>query len=221
MKTPLCSYVFHALSKQYELREIDIGADARLNKGMLHFSVQCFDIANVGHLCFLSMTGMLGLMKMETVVLACTEKDVPLLNLDYVLAMGKKTQIVELYDTLIASDANSIESGFEVIKEKDQDLPDYFGGGRAYSSPLMPCSYAKKTKAKETRPDQSCQKLFDIFLKALEQAPACDRSLKAEKNRAFAQSLLDNGGPAVNQVRKLFGDEIAARLILNHMYGVK
>lgn len=220
MKENLSTFVYETLSERYALKENDIATDARLDKGLMHFIVRSFDVANVGHLCFLAMKGMFGLMKMETVVLACTEKDMPLLNLDTVLAAGKKTQIVELYDTLIAADGKAMENAFMEIKEKDRDLPDYSGGGHHYAFPLMACSYAKKTKAGETRSDASCQKLFDIFLNAMEQAPSCDSAVKAEKNRAFAQSLLDQGGPAVNQVRKLFGEELTRRLILRHMYGI-
>ena len=36
----------------------------------------------------------------------------------------------------------------------------------------------------------------------------------------YARTLLEKGGPAVNQFKKLFGEETARRLILGHMYGV-
>ena len=38
--------------------------------------------------------------------------------------------------------------------------------------------------------------------------------------REFAVNLYNNGGPAVDQIKKLFGEETAKRLILRHMYGV-
>ena len=44
---------------------------------------------------------------------------------------------------------------------------------------------------------------------------------KQAKNRAFAERLFAEGGPAVDQVTKLFGTETARRLILRYMYGVR
>ena len=94
--------VLEQLKKNYEVTEKDIGSDARLDKGMMHFTVRSFDIAGIGTLCLLNMKGMFGLMKMETIVLSCITKDVPLLNLDTVSAMGKTTRLAELYDTRIS-----------------------------------------------------------------------------------------------------------------------
>ena len=46
------------------------------------------------------------------------------------------------------------------------------------------------------------------------------REENAEKVKAFAERLFTEGGPAVDQVTKLFGEETAKRLILRWMYGV-
>ncbi len=53
------------------------------------------------------------------------------------------------------------------------------------------------------------------------EAPACSEKEKGEKVRAFAETLVEKGGPAVDTVTKLFGAETARRLILGHMYGVR
>jgi len=95
------TYVLETLKQHYEVIEKDIGSDAKLDKGLMHFTVRSFDIAGIGNLCLLNMRGMLGLMKMETVVISSFTKDVPLLNIDTVSAMGNTTRIAELYDTRI------------------------------------------------------------------------------------------------------------------------
>ena len=64
------------------------------------------------------------------------------------------------------------------------------------------------------------QQSFDEYLRQLSLLPACDPAAKAEKIRAFAETLFTTGGPAVDQVKALFGDEIARRLVCTHMYGV-
>ena len=46
----------------------------------------------------------------------------------------------------------------------------------------------------------------------------------AEKNakiRSFAETLIRQGGPAVDMMTKLFGAETAGRVILSHMYGTE
>ena len=67
----------------------------------------------------------------------------------------------------------------------------------------------------------AAEKYAGTFMEQLESAAACDPGAKKEKVREFAEMLVEKGGPAVNQVTKLFGKETAERLILGHMYGVR
>ena len=220
MKETMGDYVLKALAKEYHLQEKDLGADAKMGKSGMNFRVRKFDVKGIGNLCLLTMKGMMGLMKMETVVLACQEKDVPLINLDRIEVMGKKTQMVEFYDTMLGERDAEMEAECQKIKDQDADLENYISGGHWYDNLVYPCTYAKKVKAKEQRTEISCRKYFDIYLEALKRAGACDPAAKKEKNQAFAQGLLDHGGPAVDQVKKLFGEEKAQKLILDYMYGV-
>ena len=78
------------LGADYALTKTDIGSDARLSRKGFVFETEVYEAAGLGHLCFLRMSALLGLMKMETAVIAAREKDLPLLNLDWVKAMGKR-----------------------------------------------------------------------------------------------------------------------------------
>ena len=218
---PIGQYVLQKLKEDYEVNEISIGSDAKLDKGLMHFTVKRYDVKDIGNLCLLNMTGVFGLMKMETVVLSCFTKDVPLVNFDTVDAMGNRTQMAEFYDTKVAADNTALAETCQAIKDADADIPDYSSGEHWYDSLLYPYSYAKKTKGKDPRTETSCLKYADAFLEELKRAEACDPAAKKEKIRSFAQSLLDNGGPAVNQMRKMFGEETAKRLVLQHMYGAE
>ena len=216
------TYVLEQLKKNYEVTEKDIGSDARLDKGMMHFTVRSFDIAGIGTLCLLNMKGMFGLMKMETIVLSCITKDVPLLNIDSISAMGKTTRIAELYDTRISRKDTELEDACQKIKDGDRDLPDYSNGHHWYDDGLrMSCSYAKRTKGSDPRTKTACLRYFDAFMKELERAEPCDSAEKTAANRVLPDGLLEHGGPAVDQMRKLFGEETASRLVLTHMYGVQ
>ena len=213
-------YVLRRLSETYGTEELDIGADARLDKGLMHFTVRRFRVKDIGNLCLLNMSGMFGLMKMETVVLACDTRDVPLINLDTVKAMGNTTLLMELYDTRIAKSDNTLETACQAIKDRDKDLPDYESGEHWYDGMLYRCSWYKKAKGQDARFMKSCRDFFDAFMNELARADVCDPAVKREKNRVLPQGLLEHGGPAVDRMRKMFGDELAKRLVLGHMYGL-
>ena len=203
------------------LEKEDVGADARLKKNGMVFETEAYAMPGLGHLCILRMNAMLGLMKMETAVLAVTEKDVPLLNLDWVRAFGKETQIVELYDTQLKLYPEDALAAFDAIRRRDDDLPGMSAKSHWYDAILYPCSYHKAGKGLTERLAAAARDYTETFLRQLAEAPACDRAAKAGKVRAFAERLFAEGGPAVDQVTKLFGRETARRLILRHMYGVK
>ena len=216
----LCEMVASMLRQQYTLEPEDLGADARLSRSGMVFDTESFGIPGLGHLCLMRMNAMLGLMKMETAVLAVTEKDVPLLNLDWVCAFGKETQIVELYDTQLSPCSEEALAEFDAIRRHDEDLAGVEASPHWYDAILYPCSYHKTGKGQSERMSAAARNYTETFLRQLDRAPACDSTAKAEKVKAFAERLFEEGGPAVDQVTKLFGRETANRLILRWMYGV-
>ena len=210
------------LAQQYTLKKEELGADARLAKKGMVFETEAYEIPDLGHFCILRMNAFLGLMKMETAVLAVTGKDLPLLNLDWVRAFGRETQIVELYDTQLAPYPEALLAEFDALRRRDGDLPAQEAKGTHwYDAILYPCSYHKAGKGLTERLAAAARDYTETFLRQLANAPACDAQAKQAKNRAFAERLFAEGGPAVDQVTKLFGTETARRLILHHMYGVK
>lgn len=210
-----------ALERSYTLQQEDLGADAHLQKNGMAFDTEAYEVQGLGHLCVMRMKAFLGLMKMDTVVLAVTEKDVPLLNLDWVSAAGKETQIAELYDVQLEPCPEEELAVFQALKDRDRDLPDRVTVPHWYDAVLYPCSYNKAGKKLSQRFNAASAAYVDAFLGLLQKAPACDKAEKAQKIRGFAETLLEKGGPAVNTVAKLFGPETARRLILGHMYGVR
>ena len=215
-------WIREQLSRTYSLNQLDLGADARLAKKGFTFETESYEIAELGHLCIMRMKAMLGLMRMETVILSVTHRDAPLINLDYVKAAGKETQLVELYNTQIASEAEELQEAFRKIRERDADLTDYTSPGKHwYDDILYPCSYHKTGKGVSDRLAGAARDCAGTYISLLASAPACDPAAKQDKIHSFAESLLKSGGPAVDQVAKLFGRDTAERLILRHMYGVR
>ena len=181
--------ILDALKGRYTLEKLDIGTDARLSKSGMVFETESYAVKDLGHLCVLRMKAFLGLMKMETVVLAVKEKDLPLFNLDWVSAAGKETMLAELYDTQLQPLSEKALGRLQALKDRDGDLPQ-----------------------REKKPH---------WYSLADQAPACDAAEKGKKIRAFAETLVKEGGPAVDTMTKLFGAEAAGRVILRHMYGTE
>lgn len=211
--------VLREMNQIYTLEKEDIGNDAKLSRKGMTFETESYRVEGFGHLCILRMNAMLGLMKMETAVLSCTEKDVPLLNLDWVKVPGKETQLIEYYDTQITPFPAEMLAEYQMIRDRDHDLTDYAAGEHWYDEILYPCSYQKTGKGVSGRFHAAVLSSLQVYLKHAAELPACERASKEAKNRAFAQRLFSEGGPAVNQVKSLFGEETARRLILNYMYG--
>ncbi len=218
----LGEYVKEELSKKYELKPRDIGECAKLSKKGMTFETKSYSVEGIGNMCVMTMKAMMGLMKMETVVLSVNEKDAPLINLDWIKVMGKETLMCELYDTQIDPYSEEPLLKMQKLSDEDKIIEDYVASGKYwYDDILYPCSYKKTGKQLHDRFEAVGKKFFDIYFDELQKLPGCDVGGKREKNQFFAETLFSKGGPAVDQVKKLFGETIAKKLVVNCMYGVE
>ncbi len=221
-KNTLGGLITDALKKNWTLRREELGADARLSGKGMTFTTEAYTVEGVGHLCIMNMKAMLGLMKMETVVLSTLDRDMPLFNLDWVGVFGKQTQIAELYDTQLQPFPAEKLAVFQALKDRDGDLPEPPAAGEHwYDAILYPCSYHKAGRKLSERFNAAAEGYLRAFAAMIPEAPECDGAEKGAKVRAFAETLVEKSGPAVDTVTKLFGAETARRLILGHMYGVR
>ena len=219
--------VLNALGRTYTLRQKDLGADAHLSAKGMAFETESWEVVGVGHLCVMRMNAFVGLMRMETAIIAPTAVDAPLFNLDWVKALGTETQIAELYDTQLVPWPEECHDAFEFVRAQYADVPDApAGDARWYDDVLYPCSFHKKgreligRKGLTERMSRAAQDYLTVYAELLEAARPCDQAEKSARVRAFAERLFEEGGPAVDQVTRLFGGQTAKRLILQHMYGV-
>jgi len=220
-RTTLRDSVLAALGRTYTLSQEDLGTDARLSAKGMTFETESWEIPGIGHLCIMQMNAFLGLMRMETAVIAPTDVDFPLFNLDWVKAFGAETQIAELYDTQLQPWPDECHEAFEFARDQYADLPDAPAGDpRWYDDILYPCSFHKKGRGLTERMSRAARDYLTVYGELLAAAPACNPAEKAAKVQAFAERLFEEGGPAVDQVTKLFGEQTSRRLILQHMYGV-
>ena len=69
-------------------------------KGM-KFQLQSYDWDGCACVSYLSMRAFLGLMKMETLICTPYTKDLPIYSYDRIIAFGKKSLLLEVYDTQV------------------------------------------------------------------------------------------------------------------------
>ncbi|MDO4796882.1 MAG: hypothetical protein Q4A01_02560 [Coriobacteriales bacterium] len=219
--TDLGTLALAALNTHATLRPKDLGSDARLSKRGMTFTTEAYDVEGVGHLCIMRMKAFAGLMRMETVILAPAQMDMPLFNIDWVRAFGKETQIAELYDDQLQPWPDVCQEEIDRIRRQYDDLPNMAHADHWYDDILYPCSCAKQGKGIEDRLAQMAQDYLAAYVAQLGVLPACDHEQKAAAVRSFAEHLYADGGPAVQQVAKLFGQQTAQRLVVHHMYGVE
>ena len=208
------------LERDHSLVKEDIGKDEYLSAGGMELETECYTVKDFGRLCMLSMQAPGGAMKMETVILVPLYKDVPLCNLDRVITPGGDTQIIELYDVQISPYPAKSLAEFQELNDEDADIEDMPKSENWYDSILYPCSYHKSGKQVLDRFRKAVEKYLNTYAGQLRSVGTCDPAEKGAKIRSFAETLYEKSGPAVEQIKMLFGEETAKRLVLDYMYGI-
>ncbi len=226
------------LNKKYPLREQSAGEYALLKIKGMNFTIQRYLAEGLGNVSVMRASGYWGLMKMDTLIINPTELDLPLFSYDRVMAVGKDTLIIELYDTLLG-DSNL--GGLQKLKEDYKALPEHDLGTHWYDSIKLTESVAKK--GKKAQFDSFCKlalKYLEVYLtcagkpelqmqetERTKKVPtteesafvSCDAKAKREKASVYVEGLLTNGGPSTDIFKKALGEEKTAYLFHKILFG--
>lgn len=182
-------------------------------KGM-KFQLQSYDWEGCACVSYLSMRAFLGLMKMETLICTPYTKDLPIYSYDRITAFGKKSLLLEVYNTQVEPvDLSSMVA----VKESYKDLKDKQPKPAWYDSLRLSPSIFKE--GKEERLAQLATAMSTAYLDLFATAREVDRAVKTERNRTYVEGLISNGGPAINAVRGMIGDEAAETLFRRFLFG--
>lgn len=189
-------------------------------KGMT-FNCRAYEVCGLGHVSVMQAKGFFGLMKMDTLVIAPIDKDLPLLSYDRINAMGNDTLIIELYDTMGEKKAKL--STIAGVKSKFAHLPERFAKGEEpehwYDSIRLPETTSKKGKKCSAGFDAYTLTYIKEYL-ALD-ADLCDRDEKIARTDVYANGLVTNGGPATDVFKQEFGEEKTSNIIRGVLFGTK
>ena len=209
--------MLRTITGKYHLNAIALGEFARMKVGATNFQIWAFHAEGLGHVSAITATGMLGLMKMDTLIINPTEKDMPLFSYERVHAMGNDTLTCELYDTILEKVfLNRVED----VKTRYRHLPDHNLGQHWYDSIKLPISLSKKGKKANTPEFDKCaMDYLEAYLTDAQDAEYCEPAWKKEKASVYVEGLLEQGGPSTDVFRKGLGQEKTEALFRNILFG--
>ena len=203
----------------FALEELDCGEYEKMKVSGMNFRIRRFYAEGLGNVSSMVASGFFGLMKMDTLIITPTEKDMPLFSYDRVHAMGNDTLIFELYDTLLGQ---ADLSALEQVKNDAAYLPDYDLGEHWYDSIKLPVSLSKKGKKAHTPGfDATVVHYLAKYLETAKTAAPCEAAPKREKAGVYVEGLLTNGGPSTDVFKKGIGDEKTADLFRNILFATQ
>ena len=181
------------------------------------FAVRAYEAKGLGHVSVMRAKGMLGLMRIETLIVDPFERDLPLYSLDRIRALGNDTVYLELYDTMLQPFDGA---PLAAVKTQYADLRDHDPGKHWYDDIRLPESAFKKGKRRDAaRFDALIEAHFAAYLQP--DAPVCDPDEKRKKASVYVEGLLSRGGPAADGFKKTLGREKTETLFRKVLFGTE
>ena len=207
------------IGKHFPLVELPCGEYAKMKVSGMTFRIRRFHAEGLGPVSEMVASGFFGLMKMDTLIITPTEKDMPLFSYDRVHAMGNDTLIFELYDTMLGqADLSSLEA----VKQSAAYLPDHDLGSHWYDDIKLDVSLAKKGKKKDrTGFDATVVHYLAKYLETAVSAESCPAQPKREKASVYVEGLLQHGGPSTDVFKKAMGEEKTAELFRKYLFATE
>ncbi len=211
--------MLRAIGNAFPMQEHSCGEFAQQKVSGMKFHIRRFTAEGLGSVSVMTAAGFFGLMKMDTLIITPTEKDMPLYSYDRVLAMGNDTMIFELYDTLLGK---TDLSGLNTVKKKYKDLPEHDLGTHWYDSIKLAVSLSKKGKKVHKSDFDNCTlEYLEAYLEAAKTAASCDANAKREKASVYVEGLLSNGGPSTDVFKKGIGEEKTGELFRKVLFATE
>lgn len=204
------------IKAKYPISELDVGEFATLKANGMKFSVSAYKAEGLGHVSVMTAKGFFGLMRMDTLIVNPTEKDLPLYSYDRIFAMGNDTLIVELYDTMLEK---YDDAALELAKSKYATIPERDPGEHWYDNIKLSSSISKKGKREHTPAlDKLTLEHFEVYV-AFDAATVENSAAKKEKASVYVNGLLEKGGPSTDVFKKNLGIEKTTKLFKEILFG--
>lgn len=213
--------ILRELRRRYAVRQRDTEPYRVLKKSGMTFTISAYRVEGLGSMSVIDMSAMLGLMKMESFLLTAEEKDVPLFSGDFIRAAGKCTLLEEFYDNMLSPlDAESA-AAYRRVKARYAHLPAYETGRRWYDDIRYDFTLGATGKSLQAQKEEITAAYLAAYLANAARAPEADSAAKKAKTAAYVDGLFAHGGPAVDQFKKLFGEQTAREIFEKHVFSCR
>lgn len=210
--------MLEAIGKAFPLTLKDDGGLIVCKANGMKFTIRSFDAKGLGCVSVMKGSAVLGLMKMDTVIVNPFERDMALFSYDRIYAMGNDTVFLEMYDTRL--DRTKTPDAAAKVAEGYADIPEQPVAPNWYDDIKLPgCLKKKGKKALTPRFDELTEKYLEAYLTLCKDAGACDRDEKMKAAQVYTEGLLTNGGPSTDQFIKAKGREFTEKLFRETLFG--
>lgn len=199
-----------------KIEQRDMGEFAVIRRSGMRFESASYRLEGVGYFSTIRTKAMLGLMQMESLILTPLEVDMPLLSYDVMHLPGKDLVLLEIFDTqLIPADRSvpGMFAGMEEVKARYAYLPDRETPPGCSAEMSLPQSIEKKGRKLLKKSETMVTEWLAEYMSLLAGAPKCDREKKRKATRRYTDRLFTEGGVAVNQFKKMLGEEAAVKML--------
>lgn len=210
-----------ALQRAFPLRELPLGANARLRVRPMTFELRQFKAEGVGNLSLMKGTAMLGLMRMETLIFIPTLRDAPLFSYDRIQAMGSDTLIAEWYDTFVAPPDAALLKTLEAPRAMLSAVPAHALGAHWYDPLKLPASCAYRGRGCADAYRAYKEDALSRYITVIRRSPAVDEPAKKRRTALYVNGLFEHGGPSTDAFVKALGKEKAKTLFDTVIFGLE
>lgn len=214
--------ILELIKKNHTLTPKSVGDFKTFKAKGMTFQCSAFDAEGLGHVSVMRAKGFFGLMKMDTLVVAPIDKDLPLLSYDRIYSMGNDTLFIELFDTM--GDNKVSLSSIANVKSRFAHLPERLSEGEDpkhwYDDIRFPETTSKKGKKGDTAGFDAYTLEYVSAYLSLE-GDACDAAEKIARTEVYASGLISQGGPATDVFKQEFGEEKTGEIIRRVLFGTK
>jgi len=197
------------VGKYYTLTETDCGEYRNLTLfGIMKFNVRQYEVEGIGNLAV--MTTDIGVMQMATVVLTPTQRDLPLVSMDYMYMLGNRTAYVEFYDLVLEQDDGykALLKDLGAIREQFDNLETVTPTAAWYDTLKTEGFYKKGTADDDAALIEMLEKGLDAVMAYGQNLPVLENDARAEKaalQKTYSEGLIENGGVSTDIFVKALG----------------
>ncbi len=215
--------IISQIEQIFPLEKKDAGEFASFKVSPMHVTTEWYEAQKLGNVSVIHGTALLGLMKMETLVITPFFRDAPLFSFDYISVLGNYTLLTEYYDTMLNASGFDT-SGMEAARKSITDIPDLKRESCWFDSIRLSSSFAKKTKKGSlARLQDAFGKGLNFYLNTAAHLPELTEELsgqKRAKDAAYVNGLLEKGGSSTKVFIKAIGIEKTRKFFNSVMFGI-